>query len=299
MELKILLVTPMPPQAQAPGAIPIVLHALLSGLRERHQVTLATIAGQEPGEQQAVKDLKQDGLEVYAVDRIALMQQQRWQRRMRMSSAWLTRGLPWRTIWFWEPELQRILDRLFSERSFDLVLVEDNAMGIYQYHTDTPKLFTEHEVRSPRRVDWRFWNHRKLSSWAFSEADWQRWPAYLHRTWQKFDHIQVFSEHDARVIHEMAPKLQAPVSVNPFGILLPAAVPHEHEQPDHLLFVGNYTHEPNVDAALWLGKEIMPRILKICPDAKLDLVGIYPPLEVQELESESIHVNGPVADITG
>ena len=31
-EMKILMVTPMPPQPQAPGAIPLVLHAELAGL---------------------------------------------------------------------------------------------------------------------------------------------------------------------------------------------------------------------------------------------------------------------------
>jgi polysaccharide biosynthesis protein PslH len=298
MELNILLVTPMPPQPQAPGAIPLVLHAQLSGLRERHQVSLVTVAGQEPGEKQAVIDLQEDGLDVHAVMRQAPnSKRQSWRRRWRMSSAWLIRRWPWRTVWFWEPELQQILDGLFARQEFDLVIVEDNAMGIYTYPTNTPLLFTEHEVRRPRRLDWRFWKHQGLPSWAFSELDWQRWPAYLRCTWRKFDHIQVFSARDAQSIREMAPKLEKPVSVNPFGIVLPEQAEPEREQPKRLLFAGNYTHAPNVDAALWLGREIMPRLSASCPGVRLDLVGIYPPPEVKALESDSIHVLGPVPDI--
>jgi polysaccharide biosynthesis protein PslH len=298
MELKILLVTPMPPQPQAPGAIPLVLHAQLAGLRERHHVTLVTIAGQEPGERQAVRELQEDGIEVHAVIRQLPNDRQRWSRRWRLGSAWLTRRLPWRTVWFWEPGLQKILDMLFTNRDFDLVIVEDNAMGIYNYPTNAPLLFTEHEVRRPRQVDWRFWKHKRLPSWAFSEADWQRWPAYLTRIWQKFDHIQVFSARDADAIREMAPNLNKPVSVNPFGIMLPEAARPEREQPERLLFAGNYTHAPNVDAALWMGREIMPHLSALCPGVQLDLVGIYPPPEVRALESDSIHVLGHVPDIT-
>ena len=297
MELKILLVTPMPPQPKAPGAIPLVLHAQLSGLRERHQVTLVTVAGQEPGERQAVLDLREEGIEVHSVMRQQPTSRQSWERRWRMGSAWLTRQLPWRTVWFWEPGLQPILDNLFASREFDLVIVEDNAMGIYNYHTNSPLLFTEHEVRRPRRLDWRFWENKHLPAWAFSEVDWQRWPRYLRRIWQKFDHIQVFSSRDALAIHEMAPKLNKPVSVNPFGIVLPQQAQPEHEQPERLLFAGNYTHAPNVDAALWLGRDIMPRLLALCPAVQLDLIGIYPPPEVRALESESIHVLGLVPDI--
>ena len=52
---------------------------------------------------------------------------------------WVAR-YPWRTVWFWEAGIQRILDRLYwQKKSFDLILVEDNAMGIYAYRTTTPR----------------------------------------------------------------------------------------------------------------------------------------------------------------
>jgi polysaccharide biosynthesis protein PslH len=297
MELKILMVTPMPPQPQATGAIPVVLHAQLTGLQKRHHVTLVTVAGQEPGEKQAVQDLRENGIDVHAVVRQDLSGWRRWQRRWRMGSTWLTRQIPWRSIWFWEPDLQRILNHLFASREFDLVIVEDNSMGIYNFPTTAPVLFTEHEVRRPRPVDWNIKNYRSIAAWAFSEVDWKRWPSYLRKTWRKFDHIQVFSTRDADAIQEMEPSLVQQVSVNPFGIVLPEPTRQERENPMRLLFVGNYTHPPNVDAALWLGKEIMPRLLVLCPEVRLILVGIYPPPEILQLESDSIQVTGPVEDI--
>ena len=48
--MNILLVAPMPPQPQAPGAIPLVLYAQMIGLMARHAVTLVTVAGPDRSE---------------------------------------------------------------------------------------------------------------------------------------------------------------------------------------------------------------------------------------------------------
>ena len=44
-------------------------------------------------------------------------------------------------------------------------------------------------------------------------------------------------------------------------------------QRKDLLFVGSYRHPPNVDAALWLAQEILPRIRERLPGVTLNLVG--------------------------
>src|SRR5437764_5470067 len=59
--LKILFVLPMPPRSEAPGAIPRVLRATLLGLHERHDVTVATAAGDEDGEMEAAEALSRLG----------------------------------------------------------------------------------------------------------------------------------------------------------------------------------------------------------------------------------------------
>jgi glycosyltransferase involved in cell wall biosynthesis len=64
-----------------------------------------------------------------------------------------------------------------------------------------------------------------------------------------------------------------------------------------VLFVGNFTHPPNVDAALWLGQEIMPVLRCLAPGVHLSLVGIYPPASVQALAGADIEVTGHVPAI--
>ena len=69
----------------------------------------------------------------------------------------------------------------------------------------------------------------------------------------------------------------------------------DHDSPgfkdrDGLLFVGNYNHPPNVDAALWLANEIMPRVRKLNPKVHLTLVGSNCPPKVRKLASKSKNV---------
>jgi polysaccharide biosynthesis protein PslH len=295
--MNILLVAPMPPQPQATGAIPLVLYAQLTGLMARHAVTLVTVAGPDRSEWAALDRLQTMGVDVQAVRRSEPHGLARWQRRWRWASTWLKGKYPWRTIWFWEPEVQHILARLFAERAFDLVIVEDNAMGIYQYGTATPMIFTEHEVRRPRSINWHAGSPSNWLRWAFGEADWQRWRKYQSAIWQRFDRIQVFTPRDAEAVATLTPDLFAHVHVNPFGVELPVPLDAELEEPGTVLFVGNFTHLPNVDAALWLGNEIMPALRKCYSGVRLTLVGIYPPKSVQVLACADILVTGAVPEI--
>ncbi|MBV8363073.1 MAG: glycosyltransferase, partial [Candidatus Eremiobacteraeota bacterium] len=59
-----------------------------------------------------------------------------------------------------------------------------------------------------------------------------------------------------------------------------------------LLFIGNYIHEPNVDAALHLAIEIFPALSRAIPGLQLTLAGNEPPLVLLRLQSAAIIVPG-------
>lgn len=65
-----------------------------------------------------------------------------------------------------------------------------------------------------------------------------------------------------------------------------------------LLFVGNFSHPPNVDALLYFCQEIYPRIRVRLPDVKLYVVGNNPPPEIRALASEQVIVTGYVKDLS-
>ncbi|TNJ35419.1 glycosyltransferase [Arenimonas terrae] len=70
------------------------------------------------------------------------------------------------------------------------------------------------------------------------------------------------------------------------------------EQRAGLLFVGGYRHTPNVDAALWLANDILPRIRERLPDVELHLVGGDAPESVAALGAlPGVTFHGYVPDL--
>ena len=219
-------------------------------------------------------------------------------RRWRLASSWLGGATPFRTAWYWEPGVQSAIDKLCRGGSIDLVTFEDNATGLYSVPRGLPVVLTEYEVRRPRKIDWQSARDGSMGRWLFRELDWQRWPAYQRRVWRRANLVQVLTERDAATVSTIAPELAARVRVNPFGVRLPERPADPLlEDPNQLLFVGNFSHPPNVDAAMWVAHEILPRVRAKHPSAHLVLVGPEAPREVRALASEAVEVKGRVPRI--
>jgi glycosyltransferase involved in cell wall biosynthesis len=288
--MRVLLVVPVPPQADGGGAIPVLLHAELLGLRQRHEVTLVAAVGDEPGEAEAVERLRAEG-EVQVVDRRRPPPGSRRRRRqLRMAAAWARGRWPWRTVWYADPGFQRAIDRLGAERAFDVVAVEDSALSVFRYPTGVATVYTHHEVLRPRPVEWSPGPPRRWPGWAFGELDWRRWKPFQRQAWRQFDLVQVFSRRDAEAVAELAPDVAERIRVDPFGLALPPVAEAAREVPGTILFVGAFHHPPNRDAAIWLAREILPAVLERAPGARLRIVGSAPPPEVLALAGPRVEV---------
>lgn len=288
--MRVLLVVPVPPQADGGGAIPVLLQAEFEGLRQLHEVTLVTALGDEPGEAEAVAKLREAG-EVHVVDRRRPPPGGRRRRRqLRMAAAWARGRLPWRTVWFADPGFQQAIDALAAEREFDVVAVEDSALSVFRFPAGVATVYTHHEVLRPRPVRLNPGPPRRWPGWAFGELDWRRWPRFQAEAWRRFDRVQVFSRRDAEAVAELAPDVAGRVRVDPFGLILPPAADPALEEPGTILFVGAFHHPPNRDAAIWLAGEILPAVLERAPGARLRIVGSAPPPEVLALAGPRVEV---------
>ena len=112
------------------------------------------------------------------------------------------------------------------------------------------------------------------------------------RTIGAFDHVVVVSERErARLTAGARSVLVCPNGREPSAILPDA--------PDATVaFVATMGWAPNVDAAVWLGREIWPEVLTRVPEARLLLVGKDPAPAVRALADEHIEVTGTVADVS-
>jgi glycosyltransferase involved in cell wall biosynthesis len=75
----------------------------------------------------------------------------------------------------------------------------------------------------------------------------------------------------------------------------PAGLPFE--QREGILFVGNYSHQPNRDAVRWMVEEILPLVREEIPEVVLHLVGSGITEEITALAGDGVIVHGWVPTI--
>jgi glycosyltransferase involved in cell wall biosynthesis len=272
------MVTSMLPSDTAASAGALVMHGELEQASRGHHVTLVSLTWDSADRERAAT-LRARGVDVHAIPG-------RWQRRSQLAARWLRSRDPLRALRFQDARVQATLDSLLATRQFDFLEVSDAAMGAYVYPAEVPSLLTEHDVRVPDGQP------------AIAEMlEGGRWNQFQRRIWQQFDRIQVFTEEDEAAARSLAPELGARLRVNPFGVDLPAVTALGDEEPGTVVFVGNFMHPPNVEAAHWLGRDILPRLLSQAPEASVTIVGAHPPRSVRRLSSSVIEVTGFVADV--
>jgi glycosyltransferase involved in cell wall biosynthesis len=120
--------------------------------------------------------------------------------------------------------------------------------------------------------------------------------AYESRMFRGFDRVVLVTPQDETVLRSLAPDL--PTIVIPNGVddrTYRAAEGRPHEPS--LVFVGNMSYRPNVEAARALIQEILPRVRADVPEAGAVIVGTNPPADLLARSGHGVDVTGRVPDI--
>ena len=117
-----------------------------------------------------------------------------------------------------------------------------------------------------------------------------------------FDHALVTSFSDRNAMLELVPTGQTPsqISVLPNGVDMEYFHPNPKLQRDAetIVFSGKMSYHANISMVKYLVAEIMPRIWKVRPAARLYVVGKDPSQDITELQKDPrIIVTGTVEDI--
>ncbi|MBE6960041.1 MAG: glycosyltransferase [Ruminococcaceae bacterium] len=63
-----------------------------------------------------------------------------------------------------------------------------------------------------------------------------------------------------------------------------------------IMFIGGFSHRPNVDAVKWIAEEILPELLRYLPDVKIHILGSNAPKEILALANDHLIMEGFVTD---
>jgi glycosyltransferase involved in cell wall biosynthesis len=190
------------------------------------------------------------------------------------------------------------LNRMLDEWRPDIVEIHLQAMAQYvdaAAKRNVPRILVDYDPPSAWAEDVLKTTRgpRRLARW-IEVAAWRR---YERATRRHFDAIVAFAERDLAAIEPTAGP--AAVLRIPLAVEVPSRpLDPQGADPPTVVFIGSFAHPPNVDAALWLGRTVFPRVLERVPDARLDIVGNEPGEDIRALAGGAVSVHGSVPDVT-
>jgi sugar transferase (PEP-CTERM/EpsH1 system associated) len=207
----------------------------------------------------------------------------------------LLSGRPLTVGYFAHGGLERRIRQLDGEGGFDVVLASCSSMAAYAM-----------AVRAPRVVDLVDADSAKWAAYARFTAPPRRWLYALEarrlRVYEKllahrFGRILVTTEREARWLDADG----GPVEVVPNGIDCESWSPGGSalaDRPPTVVFTGQMDYYPNVDAATWFARRVVPQLAARIADVRFVIVGRRPVEAVRRLKSQAaVTVTGEVPDV--
>ena len=112
-------------------------------------------------------------------------------------------------------------------------------------------------------------------------------------TYAKSDLVLALTPEESADIERLLPGL--PTFEVPNIHTIPAVCRQESTVPE-LLFIGSFSHQPNVDAVRWFHREVWPLIRQAIPGCRWTIVGAEAPPDIANLRDPQITVTGRVPD---
>ena len=199
--------------------------------------------------------------------------------------------------WYFKP-MVRTLRKLLAEESFDFIVLEGIWLSVYWpiiRHSPAQKVLNLYDLESEllRR-------HAEVLPPGLN-----RW-IYLSSA-RRMENLEKELSHEADLIwtvsekergHLLNPDTDLPVYLAPNGVDCSAIEPLPPQNGKEILFVGSFQYYPNVDGVQFFVNQVMPEVLKRCPQAVFRMVGRQPDKRIKALHKPpSIILTGEVDEL--
>jgi GT2 family glycosyltransferase/glycosyltransferase involved in cell wall biosynthesis len=186
----------------------------------------------------------------------------------------------------------RSIDELIRERGaeFDIVILARYYLA--SRHIEAVRRHAPRALLVFDTLDLHFVRNRRLAQLEGSAALAQSAEAIYREEvdcFRRCDVIWVVSDVERDVVLREVPRATVLVQTN---VHVPAAAARPFAEREGLLFVGGFRHPPNVDAALYLAREIVPLVRERLPGVATYIVGSNAPTAIRELRVEGVVVVG-------
>ena len=202
------------------------------------------------------------------------------------------KGLPMQCGYFYNRKAAKKVDALIEKHQPDILYGQLVRVAEYIRHKNTPKAIDYQDVFSygmKRRRDIASWITRPVFN-----MEYQRLCRYEAKVFDEFDVKTIISKPDRDLIPH--PKKDE-ILIIPNGVDHEFFKPQQQEKRYDIVFTGNMSYAPNVNAVDYLANEILPLVWKQVPEAKMYIAGATPDPKVRKAASDRIIISGWLDDI--
>src|SRR5919108_6390101 len=227
-------------------------------------------------------------------------------RSLLNSAATLPTRKPLQSVYSWQPAMARQIVQRASRNEFDIVHVEHlrgSRFGLFLKSKLPNMPVVWDSVDCISHLFQQAANHsRSFFGKVMTRFELTRTRRTEGDLAGRFDHVLVTAPSDRNALLGLVPLGKSPseISVLPNGVDLEYFHPNPDLQrdPETIIFSGKMSYHANISMAKYLVEEIMPRIWKFRPAARLYIVGKDPAPTVKKMaRNPLITVTGTVDDI--
>lgn len=261
------------------------LYFQIKHLAQRHEITLLSLAD-EPVSTDSLDHIQSfcKAVHVFPINKNSA----RWN-----AIKSLLGKTPLEVAYFLNQKIKRKFEKIIHHVQPDHIYCQLIRMSEYVRHLPYPKTLDYMDAFSigmQRRAD----NSMPIFK-AIFKRDASQIADYESVIYHYFDNHTIISEQDRMHLSFLE---KEKIQVLPNGVDTHFFVPMtEVEKKYDIAFVGNMGYYPNVQAALFLAKKILPKLRSKFPKINLLIAGARPTQEIKNLASENIQVTGWVEDI--
>ena len=201
-------------------------------------------------------------------------------------------GLPLQCGYFYNRKAAKKVNALIAKHQPDILYGQLLRVAEYIRKKSIPKALDYQDIFSygmKRRADIASPVTRPIFN-----MEYRRLKRYEAAIFEDFDVKTIISEPDRSLFpHDRRNE----ILVIPNGVDHDYFKPQKREKQYDLVFTGNMSYPPNVNAVEYLTDEIMPIVWKTLPETKLYIAGATPDPKVKRAASDKVIVSGWLDDI--
>ena len=202
------------------------------------------------------------------------------------------KGLPMQCGYFYNRKAAKKVNALIAKHKPEMLFCQLLRTAEYIRHKDIPKTIDYQDIFSygmKRRADVASFVTRPIYN-----MEYRRLCRYEAAIFDDFDVKTIISAPDRDLFpHER----RNDILIVPNGVDHERYHPMDREKKYDLVFTGNMSYAPNVNAVEYLANEILPIVWKTLPEVKMYIAGATPDPRVKKCANEKIIVSGWLDDI--